>query len=70
MDDTLENIGRRIEDGIRAGRFTIEDLEHTLEMKTISAVRKGGKFVRQHPWESVGVMAGLGILVGVLIARR
>jgi ElaB/YqjD/DUF883 family membrane-anchored ribosome-binding protein len=31
---------------------------------------KGQRLVRQHPWASIGIGAGLGLLAGLLIRRR
>lgn len=31
---------------------------------------KGRHLVRQHPWTSIGIGAGLGLLAGLLIRRR
>jgi len=28
------------------------------------------EYVRDNPWQSVGVAAGVGLLIGLLIARR
>ena len=28
------------------------------------------EFVQEHPWQSIGIAAGLGLVVGLLIARR
>jgi len=42
-----------------------------------AAVRKGRKiahdtdeYVHEHPWRAIGIAAGVGLLVGMLIARR
>jgi len=42
-----------------------------------AAVRKGRKiahdtdeYVHEHPWQAIGIAAGVGLLVGMLIARR
>ena len=34
------------------------------------AVRATDGYVRSHPWESIAVGAGIGVLVGLLIGRR
>lgn len=28
------------------------------------------RYVREHPWQSVGIAAGVGVVLGVLLARR
>lgn len=34
------------------------------------AVQTTDEFVHDHPWKAVGIAAGVGLLVGMLIARR
>ncbi len=43
---------------------------HRLEEKTIVAARATDRTIREHPYESIGIAFGVGILVGVLVARR
>ncbi len=34
------------------------------------AARATDEYVHDHPWQAVGVAAGVGFLLGMLIARR
>ena len=34
------------------------------------AAQATDEFVHEHPWKAVGIAAGIGLVVGVLIARR
>ena len=34
------------------------------------AAKAADRYVRDNPWTAIGVAAGVGVLVGVLIARR
>lgn len=43
--------------------------EH-LQEETVAAARKADTTVRAHPYESMGVAFGVGLLIGVLISRR
>ena len=43
---------------------------HRLEEKTVAGAKATDKAIRAHPYESLGVAFGLGLLVGVLVARR
>lgn len=51
-------------------------MEKAQQIQTL-AVEKGkeaaqttDEFVHEHPWKAVGIAAGVGLLVGMLIARR
>jgi len=41
-----------------------------LEEKTVEAAKATDRAIREHPYQSLGVAFGLGILIGVLVARR
>ena len=51
-----------------------KDTCHRLEDRAIEGVKEGAKVadkaIREHPYESVGVAFGLGLLIGVLVGRR
>ena len=34
------------------------------------AARDADGYVREHPWQAVGIAAGVGLLLGILISRR
>jgi ElaB/YqjD/DUF883 family membrane-anchored ribosome-binding protein len=38
--------------------------------KTIAAAKATDQTIRAHPYESIGIAFGLGLLVGVLVARK
>jgi ElaB/YqjD/DUF883 family membrane-anchored ribosome-binding protein len=41
-----------------------------LQDGTVAAARATDKTIRHHPYESIGIAFGLGLLVGVLVARK
>ncbi len=41
-----------------------------LEEKTIAGAKIADKTIRDHPYESIGVAFGVGLLIGVLVSRR
>jgi ElaB/YqjD/DUF883 family membrane-anchored ribosome-binding protein len=43
---------------------------HRLEEKTVAAAKATDKAIREHPYESIGIAFGVGILLGVLIGRK
>ena len=40
-----------------------------LEEKTVEAAKVTDKAIREHPYPSIGIAFGLGVLVGVLVTR-
>lgn len=43
---------------------------HRLEGKTLAAAKATDRTIREHPYESVGIAFGIGLLVGVLVGRK
>jgi ElaB/YqjD/DUF883 family membrane-anchored ribosome-binding protein len=48
----------------------LSELEGTAIAKTKEAARAADEYVHENPWKAVGVAAGVGFLVGLLIRRR
>lgn len=43
---------------------------HHLQEKTVEAAKATDKVIRDHPYESIGVAFGVGLLIGVLVTRK
>lgn len=41
-----------------------------LEERTVAAAKAADRTIREHPYESIGIAFGVGLLVGVLIGRK
>jgi len=41
-----------------------------LEEKAVAGAKVADKTIREHPYESIGVAFGMGLLIGVLVGRR
>lgn len=60
----------RLERSTQAAREQLEAMQAAARDKAVEAAHTADDYVRQHPWEAVGVGAAVGLLLGVLIARR
>ena len=52
---------------------TLESCKATyrrIEEKTVAGAKVADKTIREHPYESIGVAFGVGMLIGVLVSRR
>ena len=56
----------RLTAAVESARATCQRLEE----KTVAAAKATDKTIRAHPYESIGIAFGLGLLVGVLVARK
>jgi len=43
---------------------------HRMEEKAVAGAKATDKVIREHPYESLGIAFGLGLLVGVLVTRK
>jgi len=52
---------------------TLESAKATcrrMEERAIEGAKASDKVIRAHPYESIGIAFGLGLLIGVLVARK
>jgi len=66
MSDLRERIGERLRDA----KLRIADAEAVFVDKTKAAARATDDFVNDNPWQAVGIAAGVGVLLGIIIGRR
>ena len=60
----------RLEESLKKAREEFARLEGAMVDGAKRAGRATDGYVRQHPWESIGVGLGVGLLLGLLIGRR
>ncbi len=60
----------RVEERLRASRDKLAKLEQDVVEHTRATARATDQMVREHPWESVGIAAAVGFLLGMLTGRR
>ena len=59
----------RITGHLAAAKERLEDAEALMIEKTKAAAHATDEYVHDHPWNAVGIAAGVGFLIGVLISR-
>ena len=57
---------KRLKEALRVARQT----QRRLQAKAISGARATDRVVRQHPYQTVGLAFGIGLLAGILLNRR
>jgi ElaB/YqjD/DUF883 family membrane-anchored ribosome-binding protein len=70
MKATAAQSGERLA-AVRA-RVTsaLGEAKETVSVRGKEAARATDSYVRERPWQAIGVGAGLGLLIGLLIGRR
>ena len=79
MDDTqgtqsggtaIENLTDQIQEGIRRGKYTWSEIQDAVMNKTREAAATTDQYVHENPWKVIGIAAGLGFVLGLLMAPR
>jgi len=68
--ETVTAVRQRIEQRLEEGKKSVAEAEVLLFEKTKEAARNAEVYVRENPWNAVGIAAGVGLVVGLLMRRR
>ena len=60
----------RVEARLAAAKDRLAHLQEVAAAKARAAGHAADDYVHDHPWKAMGVGAGLGLIVGLLIGRR
>lgn len=60
----------KIEKNLARAREMLADAENVAVDTANDAIRVTDNYVHRHPWESIGVAAGAGLIIGWLVSRR
>jgi ElaB/YqjD/DUF883 family membrane-anchored ribosome-binding protein len=60
----------RMQENLTSARHKLADAEAALKEKSREVARVTDDYVHDHPWKAIGVAAGAGLLIGLLIGRR
>ena len=59
----------RIQENLAAAKARLSAAEEAVVAKTRLAARATDEYVHENPWKAVGIGAGVGLIVGMLISR-
>ena len=68
--DQAEELRAQIKDSLFKARETLEETKESLKDRGEAAVIATEDYVQSNPWQSVGIAAGVGFLIGLLATRR
>lgn len=66
----IAQIRAQAQDSLAQAKANLAEVQDELTAKAKAVAADADAFVHQKPWQSVGIAAGLGLLVGLLISRR
>lgn len=68
--EAVANLRAKTEASLAAAKVKMEDAQEALVEKTKAAAKVADDYVHDKPWHAVGVAAGIGLVIGLLIGRR
>ena len=64
--EKLAELRARLDSAIESAKIAAQRLQE----KTVAAAKATDECIRSHPYQTLGVAFGLGLLIGVLVGRR
>jgi ElaB/YqjD/DUF883 family membrane-anchored ribosome-binding protein len=55
---------------MEAARRRLHDIEQSAIRRGEEALHSTEDYARRNPWQAMGIAAGVGLVIGVLLARR
>lgn len=68
--EQAEELREQIRSSLGRARTTLHNAEGALLERGKAAVQATEGYVQTHPWQTLGVAAAIGMLLGMLISRR
>lgn len=68
--DQADELREQIHESLLKARETLQLTEESLRQRGKEAVAATEDYVQSNPWQSVGIAAGVGFLLGLLATRR
>ncbi|MEK9826252.1 MAG: DUF883 family protein [Methylotenera sp.] len=68
--EAVSNLRAKAEESLAVAKEKLADAQDALIEKGRVAAKATDDYVHEKPWNAVGIAAGVGLLVGLLIGRR
>jgi ElaB/YqjD/DUF883 family membrane-anchored ribosome-binding protein len=68
--DRIQEVRAHAEQSLREAKARLGEVEEQALRRAREMADATQEYVRDNPWRSVGVAAGVGLLLGMLISRR
>jgi len=68
--ERIQEVRARAEQSLRQAQARLNELEQEALKRAQEMAQATEGYVRENPWQSLGIAAGVGLLLGLLISRR
>ncbi len=68
--EKIDEVRVRAEESVRQAKARLADVEDEALQRARAIAEEADEYVRDNPWQVVGIAAGIGLVLGLLIGRR
>jgi ElaB/YqjD/DUF883 family membrane-anchored ribosome-binding protein len=68
--EKIQEVRAKAEESLKQARTRLTAMEDEAYQRAREMADATEVYVRENPWQSVGIAAGVGVLVGLLLSRR
>jgi len=68
--DKAAEMREKVTEHIKRAKFRMQEEQEKVLARTKEVAGATDDYVHDHPWQAVGMAAGVGVLLGLLIGRR
>jgi ElaB/YqjD/DUF883 family membrane-anchored ribosome-binding protein len=68
--EKIQEVRARAEESLRQAKARLVEVEEEALRRAREVAEATEEYVRDNPWQSLGIAAGVGLVLGILIARR
>ena len=68
--EKVEGIRARAKDSLHKAKSRLAEAEDEALEQMREAAASTDEYIRSNPWQAIGVAAGIGLLLGLLVSRR
>lgn len=68
--EKLAEVRAKAEESLRIVKARMAEAQAAVLARTKAAAKATDAYVHENPWKAVGVAAGVGLIIGLLIGRR
>ena len=68
--EQADELRQQIQLNLQRARSTLAESGEAVRQRGDAVRQAGETYVQQNPWQALGIVAGLGLLLGLLLGRR
>jgi ElaB/YqjD/DUF883 family membrane-anchored ribosome-binding protein len=68
--EKIQEVRARAEESLRQAKTRLTEVEEEAMRRAREIAEAADEYVHENPWQSVGIAAGIGLVIGLLLGRR